>query len=80
MYTCCVGNSAPSVPELLKRKRVLLGLSARSVSVAAGQSPSYMSKLEADLIEPSLRSFARVAKVLQLTPAEVASVLSRYHE
>jgi transcriptional regulator with XRE-family HTH domain len=47
------------------------GMSARALSLKAGLSPSYVGKLEAGEIEPSVRSFARLARVLGMSPQEV---------
>lgn len=46
-------------------------LSARGLSLAAGLSESYMGKVESDSLDPSLRSFVKISRVLQLTPLEV---------
>lgn len=46
------------------------GLSARQLSARAGLSPSYVDKLERGEIEPSFRSFAKLALTLGMTPAE----------
>jgi transcriptional regulator with XRE-family HTH domain len=43
--------------------------------VRSGQSGSYVSKLEAGTIEPSLRGFARLAKALEMTPQEIYTVV-----
>lgn len=47
------------------------GLSARQLSVAAGLSPAYVNKVESGQIEPSLRSFAKIARQLGMTQREV---------
>lgn len=46
-------------------------MSARSLSLQAGLSPSYVGKLEAGEIEPSVRAFARLAMVLGMSVQEV---------
>lgn len=47
------------------------GLSARALSLRAGLSPAYVFKLEAGQVEPSLRSFGRVAMALGMTRDEL---------
>lgn len=53
-------------------QRVDRGYSARALSLQAGLSPSYVGKLEAGEIEPSVRAFARIALVLGMNQAEIA--------
>ena len=60
-----------SLGDIIKSARERRGLSARALSVQAGLSPSYVSKLEAGEIEPSVRAFARLAYQLQMNPLEV---------
>jgi predicted transcriptional regulator len=52
-------------------------LSARGLSIAAGLSESYVGKVEAGEIEPSVRAFAKVMQHLKVKPAEVWVLLSR---
>ncbi len=53
-------------------RRARLGLSARALSLRAGLSPAYVTKLEGGHIEePSLRAFARLAAETGMTPQEV---------
>lgn len=47
------------------------GLSARALSIKAGLSAAYVFKVETGAIEPSLRSFARLALALGMKPGEV---------
>lgn len=54
--------------RFLRQKRKM---SARALSQAAGLSPSYVSKVEAGELEPSFRAFSRIARVLQMTDAEI---------
>jgi transcriptional regulator with XRE-family HTH domain len=67
----------PSPPELtvlgqaVRAYREARGLSKRALSLAAGLSESYVTKLEAGTLEPSLRAFAAVVDVLGLSTAEV---------
>jgi predicted transcriptional regulator len=46
------------------------------VSLEAGQSASYVSKLESYLIVPSFSAFSRLVSVLSFTSAEVALVVA----
>lgn len=57
--------------SLLRQARESKGLSARALSLEAGLSPSYVGKVEAGEIEPSLRTFAAIAVALELNPYEV---------
>lgn len=36
-----------------------------------GKSPSYVSKVEADQLEPSLSAFASIVRALKLSDAEI---------
>jgi transcriptional regulator with XRE-family HTH domain len=57
------------------------GLSARALSIKAGLSPAYVFKVETGAIEPSLRTFARLAVALGMTMAEVwVCVVNETHE
>lgn len=58
----------------LRKRR---GMSARSLSLAAGYSPSYVSKVERGEQEPSFRAFCSIAKVLELTDREIVFLVSR---
>jgi transcriptional regulator with XRE-family HTH domain len=60
-----------TVAEIIRYLRVRKNLSARSVSLQAGLSSSYVGKLEAGAIEPSFTAFARLALVLEMNPQEV---------
>lgn len=46
-------------------------LSARGLSVQIGKSPSYVSKIESDQLEPSLSAFASIVRALRLSDAEI---------
>lgn len=46
-------------------------MSARALSLRAGLSAAYVFKVETGAIEPSLRSFARLAMALEMSPQEV---------
>jgi predicted transcriptional regulator len=59
------------VADLVRVCRTRAGLSARQLSSLADLSPSYVTKLEAGELEPSLRSFARIVLALHMTSSEV---------
>jgi transcriptional regulator with XRE-family HTH domain len=61
----------PSIGDLIARARKKQNISARSLSALAGLSPSYVGKVEAGEIEPSLKAFGRIALALRLTPQEI---------
>jgi transcriptional regulator with XRE-family HTH domain len=46
------------------------GISQRELSLLCGRSPAYVSKLEANAIEPSFLAVSEVAVALGLTPLE----------
>jgi transcriptional regulator with XRE-family HTH domain len=66
-----VGTDRRSLGDLIRVKRLERGLTARGLSVAAGLSSSYVTKVEAGLIAPSLETFARLASALRMNPSEV---------
>jgi transcriptional regulator with XRE-family HTH domain len=57
--------------DALREIRILRGMSKRALSQKAGLSASYVGKLEAGAIEPSVRAFAVIAVALNLTSHEV---------
>ncbi len=59
--------TATAIRHLRKR----MGISARALSIKAGLSPAYVFKVETGAIEPSLRSFARLAVALGMNAGEV---------
>jgi transcriptional regulator with XRE-family HTH domain len=59
------------LPVALKLLREKKGISARTLSVSAGLSSSYVSKVEAGALEPSFSAFCRMAKVLGMTTSEI---------
>ena len=61
--------------EVVQAVRLRSKLSARELSARAGLSPSYITKLESGTVEPSLRAFARIAKVLNLSSAEIVFIV-----
>lgn len=64
-------HGAPTLPEMLREFRVRQGLSKSALSRKAGLSASYVGKLEAGAIDPSLRAFAAIALALELASHEV---------
>lgn len=71
MTTAHGGEDALGLPQALREFRQQRRLSKRALSQKAGLSASYVGKLEAGLIEPSVRSFAVIAVALDLTSHEV---------
>lgn len=57
--------------DVLREFRERRGVSKRALSQKAQLSPSYVGKLEAGEIEPSLRSFLQIARALGLNQHEV---------
>ena len=60
-----------NVANAIRFLRTKRKMSARSLSQAAGLSPSYISKVEAGELEPSFKAFSRIADVLKMTDAEI---------
>lgn len=52
-------------------------MSARALSIAIGLSESYVGKVENGTLDPSLRSFAKIAKGLGMSPPEIYVVVSQ---
>lgn len=46
-------------------------MSARQLSLAANLSPSYVGKVETGTIDPSFKTFSKIAMALQMTSCEV---------
>ena len=59
-----------TLSELLREARLRRGLSKRALSQKAGLSASYVGKLEAGLLEPSVHAFSVLALALELTSVE----------
>lgn len=55
----------------LRQRREERGLSARELSLRAGLSESYCGKYESGRIDCSLKNFAKIARVLDLSATEV---------
>lgn len=60
-----------TVGNIISVVRSRTGWSARELSRRAGLSPSYVTKLEAGEIEPSLRAFAALVRALKMTSTEI---------
>lgn len=71
MHVGGVTGRGPVLGDLIRRSREARHLSARALSAQADLSPSYVGKVEAGEIEPSLRAFARIAMALGLTSQEI---------
>jgi transcriptional regulator with XRE-family HTH domain len=61
--------------ELIRFRREQVGLSRRALSLEAGLSESYVSKIEAGRLQPTLESFARIARVLRFTDLQIAWIV-----
>lgn len=57
--------------ELIKKKRLERGISARELSLGIGKSASYVSKVENGTIDPTLQSFALIAGGLEMNQWEI---------
>lgn len=51
--------------------RLERGLSAREVALKAGFSASYVHKIESGEIEPTIKKFAKIAEVLEMSDLEI---------
>lgn len=72
MTVQCVSDAQHSCTACaIRYLRKQRGLSARALSIKAGLSPAYVFKVETGAIEPSLRSFARLAVALGMSLGEV---------
>lgn len=57
----------------LLRKRA--NLSARALSLKCGLSASYVAKVESGELEPSLKTFAKIAVALNMTSQEILHII-----
>lgn len=62
--------------ELIRAARQAKGLSARSLSLAARLSESYVGKLENGQVEPSLKAFANLANALHMNQTEICFMVT----
>lgn len=60
---------------LMKFLRERAGLSARQLSLDAGLSASYVSKIESGVVLPTISSFAHIIQKLDVSPFEVSYLL-----
>jgi len=58
------------VGEHLRRARVQMGMTLRTLARQAGFSPSFMSQVENGLVSPSIRSMEKIASAVGLTLGE----------
>lgn len=70
--------SCPGPPDLLlaftknlRAQRAALGVSQEKIALAAGMHPSQYGRIERAEVDPSIRTMARVARALQVTPAQL---------
>ena len=68
---------ALTVSDLIRDKREKVGWSARHLSGLAGLSPSYVSKVESERINPSLEAFGKLVRVLNFSDLEIAFIVKR---
>lgn len=59
----------------MKFLRERSGLSARQLSINAGLSTSYVSKVESGAVLPTIESFARLVSNLDITDKEIAYLI-----
>lgn len=71
-----VSDGSGFTAEALRRCRVRRGLSGRKAAAQAGLSEAAVSKIESGGHQLTLRSFARLALALRLSPLEVWVVVS----
>ena len=62
-----VSGVAWAIKNLRQKRKV----SARNLSIKAGLSSSYVSKVENGEIEPSFKAFAKIATALDMTTLEI---------
>lgn len=65
--------------DVIRACRTARGYSARALSLEAGLSESVVGKIEAGAMEPSLKVFSRIVRVLDLSPLEVAALVALSH-
>lgn len=64
-----------SVGQLVRAAREAAGLSKRQLSLAAGLSESYVGKVEAGHLNPTIGAFARIAESLNLNDREIVLIV-----
>lgn len=60
---------------LMRSLRERSEISARALSIQAGLSPSYVSKVESGSVLPTIESFARLIEHLTVTDREIVFLL-----
>lgn len=71
-------DSDLSLGDVIRHFRGKKGYSARELSLRAGLSESYIGKVEkGEVINPTLRAFAKIAEVLGLNAREVHTLVVR---
>lgn len=63
------------LPTMLKHLRKRRNLSARDLSLKSGLSSSYVSKVEAGNIKPTIEAFARMIDHLGVTDQEIVFII-----
>lgn len=61
--------------DTIKTKRMEQGMSAAALSRRIGKSSSYIAKVEAGSLEPSVKSFARISLALGFTNTETGYLI-----
>jgi transcriptional regulator with XRE-family HTH domain len=59
------------IPEVVYTLRNRQGISGRALSKKAGLSPSYVQKLEAGDIDPTVKAFSAIAEALGMSRDEI---------
>ncbi len=76
-----IATSVPiSFHQTFQLWRTSKGMSARQVSLAAGLSASYVSKMEAGGIMPPIDTFMRLVKILGCNDKEILFLLGLTYE
>lgn len=73
-----IGFTVGSAIKITREARTRL--SARALSLRAGLSESYIGKIEAGTVEPSFRSFSKIAVALDMNPQEIALLVTQEAE
>lgn len=65
------GELAPGVREVIRKRRLALGITQQELATRCGLSRSYICILEREPHDLSLSNFKRIAEGLQMTPSEL---------
>jgi len=68
--------TSPEFSILMKFLRERRSISARQLSLDAGLSSSYVSKIESGAVLPTISSFAKIVARLDVSPKEISYLLS----